>query len=282
MPAVPKLKVSLIKITYLSLQPILVMRSFSVLHIFFLFILLLAYQCSKAQGFLVTTSGDTLRGDLRIIGNGNDERVVITIDKKKSSFDITKVRAFSRKGELFHPMRYPSGYTFMKVVRAGYLSLYSFRQPGQTTYDGLLLVKRDGSRLEVPNLLFKKLVADFLSDCEDVSTRIGKGEYSKHQVALIVDDYNQCLAQRAAQNEKAATEQKKVIEKSEVWQALREKVEKSPDFDRKNESIEMLAEIVNKLRKREPIPKFLLEGIKASLANTAHEGELSEAIKTLE
>ena len=71
------------------------MRSFGIIHIFLFIILLLAFQCTNAQDYVVTSKGDTLMGQVKPLFYGVDKKVQLVVDKKKkTSYPIFQVKAF--------------------------------------------------------------------------------------------------------------------------------------------------------------------------------------------
>ncbi|MBT1704849.1 hypothetical protein [Chryseosolibacter indicus] len=258
------------------------MKTFSVVHILLLVIFLLVYQCAKAQDFVVTAKGDTIAGKVRPLTYGPDKKVQITTqDKKKNTYSIFQIRGFKFNNEVYHPVKLPAGYTFMKLITPGYLSLYAFQQENQVNYDGLCLVKRDGTTLEVPNLTFKKLMTRFLHDCETVSKKIDDGVYGKKQLDQIIAEYNQCIDQRTSESTASVTRQQTQVKQVNAWDNLEEKLKEKTDLKDKETALEMIAEIKNKIRRSEKVPNFLIEGLKSSLANAGLNEELEKALGEL-
>jgi hypothetical protein len=170
----------------------------------------------------------------------------------------------------------------MKLLKSGYLSLYAFQLENQVTYDGLLLRKKDGATLEVPNLGFKKLMSKYLSDCEQVSEKIDNGELNKKNLDKIIDEYNSCIEMRTSAHEKIISQNAEQSKKINSWDTLEEKVKNKPDFEGKTNALEMISDIKNKIRHEEKIPNFLLEGLKTSLSKAELSQELENALKELE
>jgi hypothetical protein len=219
-----------------------------------------------AQDYVITSKRDTLVGEVKPILYGAEKKVQITTsDKKKTTFPITQTSAYLYKGERFEPVRTDKGYTFMKVIKPGYLTLYAFQMENQMTFDGLFLVKRDGTRTEVPNLSFKKVMTRFLSDCSSVSTRIDQGDLGKKELNNIVDEYNLCISSRTQDASQAMARRQEQIKKSSPWDNLEDKVKAEPDFNGKKDAIDMITDIKGKIARSEKVPNFLLEGLKSSL-----------------
>jgi hypothetical protein len=243
---------------------------------------MIAYQCSSAQDFVVTTKGDTVRGDVKPLTYGADKKIQLTgSDKKKTVYPIFQVKSYFFKGDTYQPVKGPAGYTFMKLMKPGYLSLYAFQQENQVTYDGLFLLKRDGSGTEVPNLSFKKIMKNFLSDCPEVSAQIDDGTLSKKELDLIVDLYNRCISSRTVDHTKVIAKKVEQSKKMSAWDVLEEKVKGQADFGGKSDALEMISEIKNKISRSEKIPNFLIEGLKSSLQSTDLQAELDSALKEI-
>jgi hypothetical protein len=237
-----------------------------------------------AQDYAVTTKGDTLQGKIKMMNFGPEKKItVISPDKKKTTLSIIQLKAFSLENETYHPMKGPSGYVFMKLIKEGYLSLYTFQMPNQFTFDGAFLVKKDGTSMEVPNLNFKKAIRKFVDDCPETASRVDDGTYSRKNIDLIVDDYNSCIDQNSRKAIPTApptvTEPVKAPA-PEAWSVLEQKV-KALEFDGKSDALEMITEIQNKLSRSEKIPNFMIEGLKSSLRDKGLDAELEAAIQTI-
>jgi hypothetical protein len=264
---------------YLSgLNPLLFMKSctfylLSILSSFF-------YHSGSAQDYLLTAKGDSLSGDIKPLSFGVDKKVQIAEEgKKKAVYSIFQVKEYRFKGDIFRPVKGPSGYTFMKLVKDGYLSLYFFQAANQATYDGLFLLKRDGSGIEVPNLGFKKAMKKFLDDCNVVANKIDADELNKKDLHAIIDQYNACITNYTSVAEKVVTTKKEVVQKSPAWDTLEEKVKAQPEFEGKQNALEMIGEIKAKIASGQKIPNFLISGLQSSLNQDVFKTELENALK---
>jgi hypothetical protein len=256
------------------------MKNFCIIHILLFLLLMLAYQCAGAQDFVLTTKGDTVKGTVKPLVYGPERKVqVTTADKKKTIFPILQTRAYSFDGDLYHPIRTDKGYVFMKLIKAGYLSLYHFQIENQVAFDGQYLLKKDGQGLDVPNLTFKKGMVKFLSDCPEVAEKIDRGELTKKGLHQIVDEYNACVNQRTADRDKTIVKRQEADKKMGAWDVLEDKVKAKETFEGKDDALEMIADIRSKIQRGEKIPKFLLDGLKNSLASADLSVELENALK---
>jgi hypothetical protein len=241
---------------------------------------------SFAQDFIVTVQGDTLKGEVKPLTYGTEKKIQLTEPgKKKVIYPFFKVKAFSVGGGLFQPVKGPDGYVFMKLLKSGYLSLYSFQHPNQTLYDGLYLLKKDGTGIEVPNLTFKKGMRNFLDDCPAVADKIDSDVLNKRDLNQIVDEYNACIDSRSSRTETAVAANRPLpqpVKTSSAWEALENKVKAQPDFAEKENALEMIGEIKNKMAASQRIPNFLIEGLKSSLSAETFKTELENALKEIE
>jgi hypothetical protein len=258
------------------------MKSYCIVPVLIALLLMLAYECS-GQDYVVTTKNDTIRGDVKPLNYGNDKKVQVTsADKKKTVLAVTQTFGFSYRGEIFHPVRTEKGYVFMKLIKPGYLSLYGFQLENQVTYDGRYLVKKDGSRLEVPNITFKKSLTRFLNDCEVVAAKIDQGVLGRTKLDLVVDEYNACIDNKSAETSKVIAVHAEQTKKAAAWDVLEEKLSAEPDFEGKKDALDMVNEIKKKIKRSEKVPNFLVEGLKSALANRNLQPELEAALKELQ
>src|SRR5690606_16009530 len=211
------------------------MKNFSIIHILLVLIAVLAYQCVNAQDYLVNTKGDTLRGEIKIFNWGPDKKVQVLKDKKKNQFPIFQIKTFSYENEIYQPVKGPEGYTFMKLIKAGYLSLYAYQLQNQVSYDGLYLTKKDGTGAEVPNLGFKKTMKRFLTECPSVAYKLENDEFSRKDLHVLVDEFNICIDTKSTAQEKVISIKQAQTKKINHWDNLYDKVNALADFNGKGD-----------------------------------------------
>lgn len=265
------------------------MKTFSFVHILLILVFLLAYQCTQAQDYAVTVRGDTLQGKIKLINYGPDKKAHIQPEgQKKETVPMVQTKLIFLDGEIYHPQKGPNGYAYMKLVKEGFLSIYAFQQDNQLSYDGLLLTKRDGSWIEVPNLNFKKAMKRFLDDCPSVAARIDSGDYGRRELEDIVQSYNQCWEKPAAAASEApapspASDTGPTTQnaKTDELDDLEEKVQSQNDLPGKQDALDMIAEIRNKVKRGEKVPNFLVEGLRNSLRETSLTADAEEALNEI-
>ena len=223
-------------------------------------ILILVGFCSLAQsGFLITTKSDTIEGEIRIMSYDKIDRVQISNKGKKEVYTALQVLIVNIDSMNYKPIQKDNTIRLMKVLKSGYLSLYAFIYPNQFMYDGRYLVRLDGTTMEVPNLSFKKIMANYLEDCPEVSEKVKKGELGKSDINTIIDEYNICVEKLKPVSTATATS-----EELKALQSLSAKVNEL-DFDTKGDAIDILNDLQTKLQKKEKISKYLVGSLETAL-----------------
>lgn len=208
--------------------------------------------------FIVTMKADTLKGTVRILNYDHIDRVQVAVGNKKEILTALQVLTVSMGGKTYKPVQYQNRVMLMQQLQGGYLSLYAFRIANQASYDGRFFQRLDGKTLEVPNLAFKRIMANFLDDCVAVTDKIKSGDLDRKEIEQIVIEYNACV-QKA---------QPVVTDLVLAIIELRKKVQPE-NFDHKTEVLEMLADIEQKAGRNETIPNYLMDGLKSYLAPVA-------------
>lgn len=250
-------------------------------YILLLFITILVYHSGNAQDFLVTTKADTIYGEVKPLNYGAEKKVQIKgADKKKQVYSMFQVVFYSLNNEQFYPVKSPHGYSFMKLLKSGYLSLYAFQAENQMSYDNRYLLKRDGKGTEVPNLGFKKIMTNFLSDCDQVSTKIENGNLQKRDLEKIVDEYNACINSNTM--ERLPVSRSPTLKKTiDHWSVLAEKVRVHENFEGKENALEMINETKSKIIKGEKVPNFLIQGLKSAITPADLQEDLQNALNEI-
>jgi hypothetical protein len=244
------------------------------------FALILTLACAaqlQAQEYLVTVKNDTIHGEVRILSYDLMDRVSVAANGKKQNLTAVQVRSLFIDSATYSPVQHDNKIRFMKVLRPGYLTLYGYRQEFQSNYDSRLLAKMNGAKLDVPNIGFKRIVSEFLEDCESTSLKVKEGGFERGNLESIVDDYNACVADQ----NKVSASIVKPTPAMEAVAALRAKVEGSA-LDSKKDVVDMLNDIEGRLRLGQTIPPYLTNGVKSSLVDKKEfEEELNKLLSLL-
>ncbi len=219
----------------------------------------IALPAGAQTDYLVTTRGDTLYGKVHCLRQGTNQRIEHISGKKRQYFNPVQVLAFRSQGEDYHTVKTANGYQAMKLIKAGYLSLYAFQPEDQMAFSGLYLLKKDGSGMEFSGLMFKKRMVQFMADCPAVSQRLEEKELKRNDLDEIIDLYNACIEQKTISQAEAVAF---VLQ----WHDLEEQVKQLPDFESKADVLDMIREIRNKADKGEPVPRFLRENLRSLLS----------------
>jgi hypothetical protein len=229
----------------------------------FLFLLLISSVSFCQADYAITSKGDTLHGRVKILTYDILDRVQVTVNKKKKIYTALEVKTIVASGVTYNTIKYDKGYRYMKLVKAGFLSLYGFRMPNQSTYDGQYLFKKDGTGMEIPNLTFKKSLVNFMDGCDEVQERIKSGDLGRRDIDQIIDRYNSCLQFKTEKQVVAVAEPTPIeSEKMVAINSLISKVETAADFTNKTDVLDLLKDLRSKVGRNEILPNYLTKDIK--------------------
>lgn len=220
--------------------------------------------CLASQtDYLISTRGDTLRGQINFQWFGKIEQATVK-GAKKETLPASQVRIIFRKGNTFKPVQHDGSIRFMQILSDGYLSLLGFQPDGTLNYDGRLLQKRDGSRIEVPTIGFKKQMANFLKDNEVLAKKIQDGELDRKDLDKIIADYNGSIIGQFPVPSDKPTDQPAEISKAKMLNELLEEVTIS-NLDTKQEALDIISDIDEKIKNKKTVPPYLINALKSNL-----------------
>lgn len=248
---------------------------------FFTAIALLVSIASFGQDYVITMKSDTIKGEARVLSYDLLDRVQVSEEgkKKKTTYTALQVRSARVNGEEFVPVKYENAIRMMKVIRTGYLALYTFRAPGQTSYDIRVLKKIGTEAMEVPNMGFKKFVSELLADCPIVSEKVKNGDYDRYHVENMVDQYNECIGESSARRIEVAKQESTPA--TDLIDKMKGKVSAS-DLGNKAEVNDLLTSIGDKVKKKEPVPAYMREGLKGYLnSNEDLKADMEQLFKLI-
>ena len=217
---------------------------------------------SFSQDYIVTIKSDTIFGNVKLLSYDLLDRVQVTSNKKKSNLTALQVRRVSIKGEQYAPVKLDKSIRLMKILKTGYLSLYAHRAQGQGTYDSRIIQKVGLNALEVPNIGFKKYIGELVADCPSVSEKVSNGDYDRHDLDQMIDEYNACISDyNNRRMAAAATASSPVVE---LINQMKTKLASS-DISNKTDANDLLNSISDRYKKNEAIPGYMREGLKGYL-----------------
>ncbi|MEQ8905935.1 hypothetical protein [Ekhidna sp.] len=208
---------------------------------------------SRAQSdFLVTLERDTIYGQISFTQERYYDEVVIRTQSGKENFKAYQIISATLTGDIYQPITFNNKKIIGKLLNKGFLSHYAIKQDGGNTFDTNVLIKVGGETLIVPNIGFRKKVAEFVGDCETLSNRILDKEFGVTDLGQIVQEYNQ-----GCQNE---------------YENYRDLIDLS----------NLILEITSKLEKNENIPGHMIESLKEASKKSINIQVLSllESIKS--
>ncbi len=225
------------------------------------FLALVIVACSlggHAQDYLVTTKRDTLRGRLSISSFPTMDKVVVSVDKKKTEYPGTSVHVLVLDSQVYRPVRTSDAYRLMRLSRAGMVSLYYGRQSPGTPYNVPFVVKKSGEAMEVTSLRFKKSMASFLDDCSSMKNKIEQDKLGKKDLEKIIDEYNLCLDQQTSKA-MVSSEDPRLV----ALNTMNSRLEKDPAIT--SDARDIIKDLYAKVRENKAIPNYLIEGLRESL-----------------
>lgn len=255
-----------------------------------LFTLLLIISISYTaygQDWLVTLSGDTLRGEVQLLPSGNLPYALVKNDSGKEKVELLNIRNIYRQNiGLIKPMKVGESYKFAHLVKEGYLSLLRYSNDDRLDdFAFNVLQKLDGQTIEVPGLIgFRKTMGDFLGDCPVVAEKIEAKELGRKDIDQIVDEYNGCIQNKETfitgqqvntqkiESSPVNTELKNLLSDFETLLKYSAQVENRTDAQ------QMFSDLSNKLENGQSVPNYLISGLREAVSKDEKLKELLEKI----
>ncbi len=251
----------------------------------FVVLFLMGYTALAQSDYLVTTKSDTIKGELRILSYDRIDRVQVVVDNKKEMYTAIQILILKKGEGFFKPVQFDQSIRLMKIIKSGYLSLYGFKLPNMSTFDGRFLAKLDGSSMELPNLGFKKILASYVEDCNGLSVKIKNGDLTKSDIEEIVETYNECLSNQkpvvtVTQESASAPVSPDKTNQLESIRNLKNKIMEQT-FSSKNDALDILRDIESKVGRNENVSNYMLDGLKSALKEQATLVEDIDKLVTL-
>lgn len=223
-------------------------------------VLILLFRCAfghaqvKSPDFVLPAVGDTLHGEVKYTFYNQNENLVVSTNNGRVLLDITKVRLAAFGGHLYKTVRFHDHYTLMQIIRQGYLTKYLYRSdPASSLFNAYYIGRPDGTGMEVPNIGFRKRIAEFLSDCPAVSQGLADKKWSRNDLDAVIDAYNACIASKTT------------VQETDTWTSFGANLKAAKDFDGKRDAMDILDEIQSKLMNHQPVPDFLYRSMESTL-----------------
>lgn len=174
----------------------------------------------KGTGMFITTSGDTIQGNIKVwVENPYAIKKISHIKGKKEKIDyavteLSYLRFFSEGNisGVFVQKRVPStkDTLMLKPIAKGAVTLYPFEElstnagaimgangvmiPGGSIAVKTYFLEKDGQWIGIVKRgNYKQLLRMELSDCPDLIRKIGRGGYKYGDMMKIIKVYNNCV-----------------------------------------------------------------------------------------
>ncbi|MEO9872042.1 hypothetical protein [Ekhidna sp.] len=207
-------------------------------HAFFALIILGFFYAQAQEDFLVTVKKDTIYGQIDFRQSTFYDEIEVKSDDGKKTFKAYQIELAIRKGEIYKPVSYGNKKAIGKLIKEGRLSQYLFRSDGENAFINEVLVKSDNETLLVSNIGFKKRLIKFLSDCEELSSKISNKELGASDLDKIINIYNNDCEEE--------------VKKIDIAKK---------DFSQITELADLLKDITGKLNAGEQIPSYMVEAL---------------------
>ncbi|UII26592.1 hypothetical protein LVD15_25400 [Fulvivirga maritima] len=232
-------------------------------------ILLFVAHFSHAQDdYLVTLKRDTIKGEVQILlPSDRNEEIMFKTGDDKTRYKAYQFLEFYHEGEHYVPVKMTEKYAIMKVIKSGYLSLLSYRVDNNYDFGNLYLLKKTGEGTEVPTFLFKKVMADFLANCTQVSKKIENKEYKRSDIETIVDEFNNCIIRQTADTYSGEAPAKKSTPKVTDHPALSiikniKSTLAGYDTEETEDILALLSDLNDKISTGEKVPSYMIGALK--------------------
>ncbi|HEY0652847.1 MAG TPA: hypothetical protein VGD65_06955 [Chryseosolibacter sp.] len=151
----------------------------------------------------MTNKNDTIRGLVKY-ANAAPYRRLQKIkfkeneDAKVKIFPPEENKAFGAGDKVFHSCRSDGARYFMELIIDGPLKLYEYSETklgvpqngGSADVSNYYLLREGAYDVFAVSGSFKKLIAEYLSDNEEIANKIKEGVYKRRDIQEIVQEYN--------------------------------------------------------------------------------------------
>jgi hypothetical protein len=237
-----------------------------------------AISAFSQTDYAITSKGDTLKGEVKILAYDLNDQVQVQVNKKKKVYASTEVLTVFDEGVLYKTVKFDNRFKYMQLIKPGFLSLYGFRPANQTGYDGRYLLMRDGRGMEMPNLTFKKSLSVFLKDCATVSEAVKNGEMGRKDIDKIIEGYNTCLQFKTDKRTSEVPASNVILESTKTVDEFIKQVEAAPDFVAKKDALDLLKDLSGKVYRDEILPNYLVKELRTSFKDQPAFAEELEKI----
>ncbi|MEM9391303.1 MAG: hypothetical protein AAGA02_12560 [Bacteroidota bacterium] len=235
---------------------------------------------SKAQTDEVyLTSGDTLAGKIDILLPADYyEEIMVKTDNEKRRIKSFRMLGFKAGNDVYKIIKFGDKYRIMEEIISGYLGLYRFRADNNYDFGSRFLYKVTNEGIEVPNITFKKAVADFVSECPSVQTDVKNKTYKASNIEEMIRAFNNCINERPQVTVEVKEEEKPVVKASKELELINTIAKKLESESISEELSTLLSDLEAKISKGENVPGYLTGALEE---NTKEFKSVSKEVKKL-
>lgn len=242
-------------------------------------LIVLCSFAANAQDYVVTIQKDTLYGEVEVLlPDEFYEEVSISVNGDKQRIKSYQLLEVFSDSSIYHPAKIQNKYRLLKLIEGGYLSLYLYRADQTYDFNTYYLLKSTTEGMIVPNISFRKRVTEFLSDCDEVVTKLDDKTYKKNDLVEIIKDYNICL-EKYTQN-KFDNSAPVLQEEDRSALALITSIEHKIKSEGNDELETLLGDIKQKVKSGSTVPSYLISALKEQ--TSALEGLKEEVDQLLQ
>ncbi len=159
--------------------------------LFFFILIGMNMRLTQAQeDFVVTNKKDTIKGKVGFTQRSFYDIVDVRNDGGKQTFKAYQIIYASKDGSQYHPITFNNRRVIGKVINAGHLSHYLVMEEGSNRFENAILLKEDGSALQISYVGFRKRLMEFLKSCPAVVDKIKSKELAASDLEKILSSYN--------------------------------------------------------------------------------------------
>lgn len=156
----------------------------------------------KNQGYVVTTTGETINGKLKLGALTDENQEIIIIDAVKNREKKYKINRLSEYGiqdkkgnwTKYERLIINGKKTFAQILRKGDVNLYMVIEEGAMGKGAniVYILQRGLDMVRVLDSNYEDRVKLFFKDCEKLTARVGKSGYKFKNMEEIYDEYLRC------------------------------------------------------------------------------------------
>lgn len=238
-------------------------------RLFSTFVCIISSAVATAQSEEVyLTTGDTLTGKIDILLPSEAfEEIILKTDGNKRRIKSFQMLGFKSDDKTYKIIKYGLKYRIMQEILDGYLGLYRFRSGNSYDFGSRFLYKATNEGMEVPNITFKKSVAEFVEECPDVQTAVKNKVYKGSNIEDMVKAFNECLdetpqySDNEGEDKKSKKKDAKPSKELKLIQSISAKL-KAEGID--EELVTLLDDIEGKIENGEKVPGYLTGALQES------------------